>query len=436
VSTITNTAVNVTPDTPVFMGCSKPLESDVQFSYFFNGCFIYSYNHTTGHCSCFTELDVATATVKPFGLVDKHYVVIGDKLFRSPAQAKKAHSVLPNVNAANDNKVDERVPLPKAENLSPIKSLALIERWFNEDFDVKWETYQESPEFYNLIQYYLALCCDAYKEKPDQAFLDAGVQVYLSMAQFSWLNPSILHNAACVYWLAGEQDSALDCIELALDFRYTGMESLLHDEDLDGLKEHPRFRCLSNKYQTLKPKFNYVTPELFEAFENFAVQQSDSFVRFMRGHLLKNFRFYDISELSARIDSCENDDEREYWQRLASFNNNYLYNYMLMDEPMDLLTEQGKANYQLFQQYRHYRVLNPLVFAKVAEQLFHHAHYWGSQHHGFFNQRDSALLQQSFQLFQEFHVATESLCSEKRNELMAKAKEYDIFNYMEKLGSC
>lgn len=33
-STITNTAVNVTPDTPVFMGCSKPLESDVQFSYF------------------------------------------------------------------------------------------------------------------------------------------------------------------------------------------------------------------------------------------------------------------------------------------------------------------------------------------------------------------------------------------------------------------
>lgn len=79
---------------------------------------------------------------------------------------------------------------------------------------------------------------------------------------------------------------------------------------------------------------------------------------------IKNFRFYDISELSARIDSCENDDEREYWQRLASFNNNYLYNYMLMDEPMDLLTEQGKANYQLFQQYRHYRVLNPLVLPR------------------------------------------------------------------------
>lgn len=435
-STITNTAVNVTPETPVFMGCNKPLESDAQYSYFFNGCFIYAYNHKMGHCSCLPELDVATAAVKPFGLVDKQYIVIGDKIFRSVLQAEKARHAIPNVDAANDNKVAANVQLPAVEHLSSIESLAVIERWFNEDFDLKWESFQESSELYNLIQYYLALCCDAYKEKPDRAFLEAGIQVYLSMAQYSWLNPCILHNAACVYWLAGEQDSALDCIELALNFRYAGMESLLSDDDLEGLKEHPRFSYLANKYQRLKPKFNYVTPELFEAFENFAVQQSESFTRFMRSHLLKNFRFYDISELSARIDSSENDDEREYWQRLASFNNNYLYNYMLMDEPMDLLTEQGKANYQLFQQYRHYRVLNPLVFAKVAEQLFHHAHYWGSRHHGFFNRRDSALLSQSFQLFQEFNVATESLCSEKRSELMEKAREYDIFNYMEKLGSC
>jgi len=433
VSTITNTAVNVTPETPAFLGHSNALENDAQYSYFFNGYFIYSYNHATSHCNCLTELDVATAAVKPYGMVDKQHVVIGDKLFRSVARANKARNTLSPANAANDNKIDKLMKLPAIGKLSPIKPLELIERWFNKDFDAKWEVHRENPEFYNLIQYYLAHCCDAYKETSDSSFLDAGIQVYLSIAPYSWLNPSILHNAACIYWLAGEQKNSLDCIELALDFRYAGMASLLSDNDLDGLKNTPRFCRLLNKYQELKPKFNYVTLELFDVFENFSVQESDSFVGFMRSHLLTHFRFYDISELHARIDSCEDDDEREYWQRLAELNNRYLYKYMLMDEPMDLLTEQGKANYQLFQQYRHYRILNPLVFAKVAEQLFHHAHYWASKHKGFFNQRDSALLSQSFQLFEEFNVATEGLCSEKKSELMLKAREYDIFNYMEQL---
>ncbi|MDV6315155.1 TPR end-of-group domain-containing protein [Idiomarina sp. HP20-50] len=433
-STITNTSVNVTPETPTFLGHSNPLENDAQYSYFFNGCFIYSYNHTTGHCTCLTELDVATAAVKPYGLADKHYVVIGDKVYRSLEQAEKARNTVVVNEAANDNNLGKGMQLPAVEDFSTLKSLELIEKWFSKNFDEKWETYRETSEFYNLIQYYLALCCDAYKRQPDPSFLDAGIQLYLSMAHYSWINPSILHNAACVYWLADEEESALDCIELALNFRYSGMASLFNDEDLKPLRESPRFQRLLVQYETLKPKFNYITLELFEVFENFSVQQPESFIRFMRSHLLKNFRFYDISELSARLDTCEDDEEREYWQRLAALNNRYLYNYMLVDEPMELLTEEGKANYQRFQQYRHYRVLNPLVFAKVSEQLFHHAHYWASKHKGNFNQRDSALLSQSFQLFEEFNVSTESLCFEKKRELMEKAKEYDIFDYMEQLA--
>jgi len=433
VSTITNTAVNVTPDSPAFLGSSNPLENDAQYSYFFNGCFIYSYNHTTGRCACLTELDVATTTVKPYGLVDKHYVVIGEKAFRSVTQAQKARSKVSVANASNDNSPGKHPALPAIEQLSPIKSLARIEEWFNTDFEAKWEAYRETSEFYNLIQYYLALSCDAYKQKADTAFLDAGIEFYLSMAHYSWLNPSILHNAACVYWLAGEKENALDCIELALNFRYSGMDSLLGDEDLQGLRKTRRFRQLARKYEALKPRFNYVTLELFEVFENFSVQQPEPFVRFMRSHLLTNFRFYDISDLSARIDASEDEDEREYWQHLAAFNNSYLYRYMLVDEPMDLLTEKGKTNYQHFQQYRHYRVLNPIVFARVSEQLFHHAHYWASRHQGAFNERDQALLSQSFQLLEEFNVATEGLCFEKRSELMEKAKSYDIHHYMQNL---
>jgi len=73
------------------------------------------------------------------------------------------------------------------------------------------------------------------------------------------------------------------------------------------------------------------------------------------------------------------------------------------------------------------------VFARVSEELFHHAHYWASRHQGIFNERDQALLSQSFQLLEEFNVATEGLCFEKRSELMEKAKSYDIHHYMQHL---
>jgi adenylate cyclase len=57
-------------------------------------------------------------------------------------------------------------------------------------------------------------------------------------------NDSIVHyNAACLYALAGDADRAIDC--LANCHRKVGnlnREWLMHDSDLDSVREHPRFR--------------------------------------------------------------------------------------------------------------------------------------------------------------------------------------------------
>ena len=54
---------------------------------------------------------------------------------------------------------------------------------------------------------------------------------------------SIVHyNAACFYSLAGEVEKSIDCLENC--YQKVGnlnREWLLHDSDLDNVREHPRF---------------------------------------------------------------------------------------------------------------------------------------------------------------------------------------------------
>jgi len=50
------------------------------------------------------------------------------------------------------------------------------------------------------------------------------------------------YNAACFYALAGEVERALDCLENCyLKVGNLNREWLLHDSDLDNVREHPRF---------------------------------------------------------------------------------------------------------------------------------------------------------------------------------------------------
>ena len=54
---------------------------------------------------------------------------------------------------------------------------------------------------------------------------------------------SIVHyNAACFYSLAGNVEKSLECLENChLKVGNLNREWLLHDSDLDNVREHPRF---------------------------------------------------------------------------------------------------------------------------------------------------------------------------------------------------
>lgn len=429
-STITHTTIQVTPETPAFLGTAQCKSSGTSFSYFFNGSFVYAYNPSQQCCVCLPDIDAATAVVTNDGLTDKNTAVIGDPVLSVRSQARTACINPPAGKAANDNAAHGLLPLPKINRASPVTSLNEIENWFKDSFQDKWELYRETPEFYYTVQAYLALCCDAYKQQPNPAYLEAGLQVYHSLAHYHWLHPAILHNAACLYCLSDEPAKALDCIELALSFRYPAMEALLNDNDLRVLRKTPRFVKVREQYELLKPTFQWVSLALFEAFENYSVQQPDSFVRFMRGYLLTQFTFYDIYDLNDRIDNEQNDERREYWQRLAAFNHRYLYDHMLLGCTMDLTTEEGKKNIQRFQQYRHYKALNPLVFANASDALFHNAHHWAIHNNGKFNERDAGLMSQSFQLFKEFQRHITGLDSEKHKALLSQVHRLNIAEYL------
>lgn len=53
-----------------------------------------------------------------------------------------------------------------------------------------------------------------------------------------------LYNVACVYSIIGETEKALDCLEKSVRKGMAEVDWMLHDSDLDNLREHPRFKAL------------------------------------------------------------------------------------------------------------------------------------------------------------------------------------------------
>lgn len=54
-------------------------------------------------------------------------------------------------------------------------------------------------------------------------------------------DPVFRYNLACSLVLTGDLDGAADELLLAIDLGYRDFEHLLQDEDLDGLRDDPRF---------------------------------------------------------------------------------------------------------------------------------------------------------------------------------------------------
>jgi adenylate cyclase len=59
----------------------------------------------------------------------------------------------------------------------------------------------------------------------------------------------MLYQLACIHALAGELETAVDCLERWEQEGALPREWLEHDSDLDGLRDHPRFRALLGRLE-------------------------------------------------------------------------------------------------------------------------------------------------------------------------------------------
>jgi serine/threonine protein kinase/Flp pilus assembly protein TadD len=57
----------------------------------------------------------------------------------------------------------------------------------------------------------------------------------------------VLYNVACSYSMLGETEQAIYCLERALENGFGHKEWILHDSDLDAVRNHPRFQTLLSK---------------------------------------------------------------------------------------------------------------------------------------------------------------------------------------------
>jgi len=60
-------------------------------------------------------------------------------------------------------------------------------------------------------------------------------------------DPQLLYNVACVYAIEGMRDDAISCLERAIDKGYGHKEWILHDSDLNSLRNDKRFQALMER---------------------------------------------------------------------------------------------------------------------------------------------------------------------------------------------
>jgi tetratricopeptide (TPR) repeat protein len=64
----------------------------------------------------------------------------------------------------------------------------------------------------------------------------------------------VLYNVACIFSMAGRIDAALDCLERAVRAGLTHKEWIDHDNNLDPLREEPRFTALMDWLERNVPR--------------------------------------------------------------------------------------------------------------------------------------------------------------------------------------
>ncbi len=65
-------------------------------------------------------------------------------------------------------------------------------------------------------------------------------------------NPLVFYNLACSHSLNGELDQAASALEQALTLGYRDFKWLAKDPDLSQLRQHPLYRRIESRIQTIK----------------------------------------------------------------------------------------------------------------------------------------------------------------------------------------
>ena len=71
---------------------------------------------------------------------------------------------------------------------------------------------------------------------------DKGLEVDLKLTHLKSDDPVIWYNVACSYSLLKRYEDALAALQQAVAIGYDDFEFLLHDTDLAGLRQQPKFR--------------------------------------------------------------------------------------------------------------------------------------------------------------------------------------------------
>ncbi len=69
-------------------------------------------------------------------------------------------------------------------------------------------------------------------------------------------DPMLLYNVACIYSLAGQVENAIDCLERSVRNGLTEKRWLVHDSNLDPLRQHPRYHDLLKYMDQSRPNDN------------------------------------------------------------------------------------------------------------------------------------------------------------------------------------
>ncbi len=116
-----------------------------------------------------------------------------------------------------------------------------------------------SPDFgKDELSFQIAFFENLIKDKPDyvealipladaytkRGWFEKGLEIDRKLAVLCPHDETVFYNLACSYALVGSTDKAFKALTQSIQLGYSDLEHLLHDHDLESLRQDPEFKKL------------------------------------------------------------------------------------------------------------------------------------------------------------------------------------------------